>query len=141
MEVAEFLAGRADFDTERLVAELVAEQSVPHLSALRFKPSGQRKRSVWERVWSQQRLEDEIDARSELPDSHPDYLSRVQAEREKHAHCRRDPEAAEVHSGRFPQSLLDFAWQVGHSTRAIHQLSALRARVRSFFGRSVGAVE
>jgi hypothetical protein len=58
MEVAALYRGRADFDLSALVAELVSDESVPFLPMLRYKPSGSRKREVWERTWALQRKED-----------------------------------------------------------------------------------
>ena len=40
------------------MAELVAAESVPILPSQRYKPSGLRKRAVWERTWELQRQED-----------------------------------------------------------------------------------
>ena len=62
MEIAEVYSGRVDFDVARLVAELVAAESVPLLPALRYKPAGLDKRRAWERTWDLQRLEDAIEA-------------------------------------------------------------------------------
>ena len=58
MEVAALYKGRADFDLGAFVADLVTSESVPFLPALRYKPSGLRKREVWERTWYLQRKED-----------------------------------------------------------------------------------
>jgi len=41
-----------------LVNELVEGESVPFLPLLRYKPSGLRKREVWERTWDLQRRQD-----------------------------------------------------------------------------------
>lgn len=62
LSVAELYAGRAGFDFETLVAELVAGESVPFLAALRYTDSGLRKRADWEATWDRQRAEDAIDA-------------------------------------------------------------------------------
>jgi hypothetical protein len=67
------------FDVARLVAELVASESVPLLPVLRYKPSGLRKRAEWETTWELQRKEDAIDARSKLPKDHPHHLSELDA--------------------------------------------------------------
>jgi len=67
------------FDVERLVAELVESESVPLLPALRYKPSGLRKRREWEQTWDLQRREDAIDARTRLPKDHPRRLSEFDA--------------------------------------------------------------
>jgi hypothetical protein len=62
MQVAECYRGHAGFDVHALVAELVEAESVPFLPILRYKPSGLRKRDIWEHTWAQQRQEDAIDA-------------------------------------------------------------------------------
>ncbi|MFE1468600.1 BREX-2 system adenine-specific DNA-methyltransferase PglX [Nocardiopsis dassonvillei] len=41
-----------------LVADLITDEHVPSISALRYKPSGLKKRADWERTWEQQREED-----------------------------------------------------------------------------------
>ncbi|WP_329428924.1 BREX-2 system adenine-specific DNA-methyltransferase PglX [Streptosporangium sp. NBC_01495] len=41
-----------------VVADLLAEEHVPFLAALRYKPSGLKKRADWEHVWDLQRQED-----------------------------------------------------------------------------------
>lgn len=41
-----------------VVAELLADEHVPFLAALRYKPSGLKKRADWEHVWDLQRQED-----------------------------------------------------------------------------------
>jgi hypothetical protein len=56
--VAAIYAGRGDVPVAKLVAELVASESVPFLPVLRYKPSGLVKRRVWERTWDLQRRED-----------------------------------------------------------------------------------
>jgi hypothetical protein len=48
LHVAELYRGHAGFDVHALVAELVDAESVPFLSELRYKPSGVRKREIWE---------------------------------------------------------------------------------------------
>lgn len=58
LQVAALYRGRPDFDVAALVAELVEAESVPFLPVLRYKPSGLRKREVWERTWDLQRQED-----------------------------------------------------------------------------------
>jgi len=62
LQVAELYRGHAGFDVYTLVAELVEAESVPFLLVLRYKPSGLRKREIWERTWELQRREDAIDA-------------------------------------------------------------------------------
>ncbi len=58
LQVAAVYRGREDFDLPALVHELVAKESVPFLSVLRYKESGLRKRQDWERTWELQRQED-----------------------------------------------------------------------------------
>jgi hypothetical protein len=62
LRVAELYRGHAGFDVHALVAELVEAESVPFLPVLRYKPSGVRKREIWEHTWDLQRREDAIDA-------------------------------------------------------------------------------
>ncbi|RJF84723.1 BREX-2 system adenine-specific DNA-methyltransferase PglX [Azospirillum cavernae] len=75
MAVAELYSGRPDFDAVALVADLVAAESVPFLPVLRYTDEGLRKRRDWEATWDLQRREDVLDARTALPDGHPDRLS------------------------------------------------------------------
>ena len=58
LQVAALYRGRDDFDLSALVAELVEGESVPLLPAVRYKPTGLRKREIWERTWDLQRRED-----------------------------------------------------------------------------------
>jgi hypothetical protein len=58
MQVAELYRDRPDFDVGALVAELVESESVPFLPVLRYKPTGLRKRELWEKTWDLQRRED-----------------------------------------------------------------------------------
>ncbi|WP_063008143.1 BREX-2 system adenine-specific DNA-methyltransferase PglX [Nocardia kruczakiae] len=51
-------------DLAQVVADLITDQHVPFISALRYKPSGLKKRQDWERVWNMQRQEDA------MPDGH-----------------------------------------------------------------------
>ncbi|MBA4159773.1 MAG: BREX-2 system adenine-specific DNA-methyltransferase PglX, partial [Gemmatimonadetes bacterium] len=62
MQVAELYVGHAGFNLHPLVRELVEGAAVPFLPVLRYKPSGLRKREVWERTWELQRREDALDA-------------------------------------------------------------------------------
>lgn len=78
-QVAALYRGRPDFDLANLVEELVLEEGVPFLSVLRYKSSGLRKRAQWEESWRLQRLEDEIDARTQLPAADPRHLSAAEA--------------------------------------------------------------
>ncbi|MYU33181.1 BREX-2 system adenine-specific DNA-methyltransferase PglX [Streptomyces sp. SID8358] len=54
--VAELYAPRQDLP--KTVRELLAEEHVPFISALRYKPAGLKKRADWEHVWGLQREED-----------------------------------------------------------------------------------
>ncbi|MEE1841911.1 BREX-2 system adenine-specific DNA-methyltransferase PglX [Streptomyces sp. NPDC088190] len=56
VSVAELYAPRKELAT--VVAELLADEHVPFLPALRYKPSGLKKRADWEHVWELQREED-----------------------------------------------------------------------------------
>ncbi|SCL45960.1 Methyltransferase domain-containing protein [Micromonospora citrea] len=47
-------------DLGKVVADLVADEHVPHLAALRYKDSGLAKRADWEHVWDLQRQEDAL---------------------------------------------------------------------------------
>ena len=42
--------------------DMVEAEAVPFLPALRYKPSGLRKRAIWEDTWAKQRQEDALDA-------------------------------------------------------------------------------
>jgi hypothetical protein len=74
LQVAALYRGRPDFDVAALVAELVEGESVPFLPMLRYKPTGLRKRAVWERIWDLQRQEDSGEEIDEIPIS-PKYIS------------------------------------------------------------------
>ncbi|MBC3986003.1 BREX-2 system adenine-specific DNA-methyltransferase PglX [Streptomyces sp. AC536] len=54
--VVELYAPRQDL--AKTVRELLAEEHVPFISALRYKPAGLKKRADWEHVWDLQREED-----------------------------------------------------------------------------------
>lgn len=56
VSVAELYAPRKELAT--VVAELLTDEHVPFLPALRYKPSGLKKRADWEHVWELQRDED-----------------------------------------------------------------------------------
>jgi hypothetical protein len=77
-QVAQDLAG-VGTDLIKLVDRLVRSAGVPYLAAYRLKPSGLRKRAAWERTWELQRVEDAIDARTTLPDDHPEHLTEAEA--------------------------------------------------------------
>ncbi|MBT2386644.1 BREX-2 system adenine-specific DNA-methyltransferase PglX [Streptomyces sp. ISL-11] len=70
--VAKLYAPRKELPA--VVAELMADEHVPFLAALRYKPSGLKKRADWEHVWDLQRKEDaETDepAKKKIRDSIP----------------------------------------------------------------------
>ncbi|WP_086810525.1 BREX-2 system adenine-specific DNA-methyltransferase PglX, partial [Streptomyces reticuliscabiei] len=56
VSVAKLYAPRKDL--AKAVAELITDEHVPYLPALRYKPSGLKKRADWEEVWDLQRKED-----------------------------------------------------------------------------------
>ncbi|WSD11348.1 BREX-2 system adenine-specific DNA-methyltransferase PglX [Streptomyces hirsutus] len=56
VSVAELYAPRKELAT--VVADLLSNEHVPFLAALRYKPTGLRKRADWEHVWELQRQED-----------------------------------------------------------------------------------
>ncbi|GGK66908.1 BREX-2 system adenine-specific DNA-methyltransferase PglX [Nocardia camponoti] len=56
VSVASIYAPRAELSA--VVAELITDQHVPAVAALRYKPSGLKKRKDWEHVWQLQRQED-----------------------------------------------------------------------------------
>jgi hypothetical protein len=66
-QVAALYRGRPDFNMAALVNELVEAESVPFLPVLRYKPSGLRKRDVWERTWNLQRKEDAGEDVGDIP--------------------------------------------------------------------------
>ncbi|SDT66952.1 BREX-2 system adenine-specific DNA-methyltransferase PglX [Actinoplanes derwentensis] len=47
-------------DLGKVIADLIADEHVPHLAALRYKDSGLAKRADWEHVWELQREEDAL---------------------------------------------------------------------------------
>ncbi|MET9500448.1 BREX-2 system adenine-specific DNA-methyltransferase PglX [Streptomyces sp. NPDC006622] len=56
VSVAKLYAPRKEL--AKVVAELITDEHVPFLPALRYKPSGLKKRADWEEVWNLQRKED-----------------------------------------------------------------------------------
>ncbi|QLE74410.1 BREX-2 system adenine-specific DNA-methyltransferase PglX [Streptomyces rectiverticillatus] len=56
VSVAKIYAPRKDLPA--VVAELMTDEHVPFLAALRYKPTGLKKRADWEHVWDLQRKED-----------------------------------------------------------------------------------
>lgn len=89
MAVAALYTGQHAFDPSALVRELVAEESVPALKALRYKESGLRKRADWEHTWEQQRREDAIDAAVAAAnprrddESEDDWQARIKPEQDR----------------------------------------------------------
>ncbi|WP_030293912.1 BREX-2 system adenine-specific DNA-methyltransferase PglX [Streptomyces katrae] len=72
VSVAKIYAPRKELPA--VVAELMADEHVPFLSALRYKPSGLKKRADWEHVWDLQRQEDATEdepAKRKIRDSIP----------------------------------------------------------------------
>ncbi|MEV5430527.1 BREX-2 system adenine-specific DNA-methyltransferase PglX [Streptomyces sp. NPDC052701] len=72
VSVAKIYAPRKDLP--KVVAELITDEHVPFLSALRYKPSGLKKRADWEEVWDLQRKEDaapDEQAKRKIRDSIP----------------------------------------------------------------------
>ncbi|MCP9948342.1 BREX-2 system adenine-specific DNA-methyltransferase PglX [Actinomadura madurae] len=49
---------KRDLPLAKVLAEIVADEHVPYLAALRYKDAGLRKREEWEQVWDLQREED-----------------------------------------------------------------------------------
>lgn len=56
--VLELWSGRPGADVAAQLSDLLADEHVPYLAALRYKPSGLRKREQWEQTWELQRAED-----------------------------------------------------------------------------------
>ncbi|NTY62302.1 BREX-2 system adenine-specific DNA-methyltransferase PglX [Mycolicibacterium sphagni] len=68
--VVRLWAGDDNAATGTALAKLLADESVPYLSAYRYKPSGLENRAVWEQTWELQRREDrggELDAPIPVP--------------------------------------------------------------------------
>lgn len=61
-QVAVLWAGTEGVALEPVIRELVLNESVPFLPALRYTQRGREKRRVWENTWDMQRREDAIDA-------------------------------------------------------------------------------
>ena len=95
MSVAELYVGRSGFDQEGLVAELVQDEAVPFLAAMRYSESGLRKRADWEVTWDRQRAEDAIDAKVET--LREDYLRTAWILQNP----QHDGETAEAYAARF----------------------------------------
>lgn len=50
--------GKRDLPLAKVLAEVIGDEHVPFLAALRYKDTGLRKREEWEQVWEKQREED-----------------------------------------------------------------------------------
>lgn len=59
--------GKRDLTLAQVLAEIVADEHVPYLAALRYKDTGLRKRAEWEQVWELQREEDRTGERLDIP--------------------------------------------------------------------------
>ncbi|MFE9026580.1 BREX-2 system adenine-specific DNA-methyltransferase PglX [Streptomyces iakyrus] len=59
--------GKPDLPLAQVLADVVADEHVPYLAAMRYKDSGLRKREQWEEVWKLQREEDKNGQRLDTP--------------------------------------------------------------------------
>ena len=59
--------GKPDLRLAEVLRDVLADEHVPYLAALRYKDSGLRKREQWEQVWDRQREEDRTGERFEIP--------------------------------------------------------------------------
>ena len=59
--------GKRDVRLAEVLREVLADEHVPYLAALRYKDPGLRKRVQWEEVWAQQREEDRTGERLDIP--------------------------------------------------------------------------
>ncbi|MFD5590720.1 BREX-2 system adenine-specific DNA-methyltransferase PglX [Streptomyces griseorubiginosus] len=71
---AERHLGKRDVPLSTVLNAIIEPEHVPHLAALRYKDSGLRKRTQWERVWQQQRDEDKNGERLDIKPA-PKYTS------------------------------------------------------------------
>ncbi|MEV3920805.1 BREX-2 system adenine-specific DNA-methyltransferase PglX [Actinomadura coerulea] len=55
-----------DLPLAKVLAEVIADEHVPYLAALRYKDTGLRKRAEWEQVWDLQREEDRTGKRLDI---------------------------------------------------------------------------
>lgn len=58
---------KPDLPLGQVLADVVADEHVPYLAAMRYKDSGLRKHEQWEDVWEQQREEDRTGQRLDIP--------------------------------------------------------------------------
>ncbi|XVV37725.1 BREX-2 system adenine-specific DNA-methyltransferase PglX [Streptomyces sp. CA-100214] len=59
--------GKPDLPLAQILTEVIADEHVPYLAAMRYKDSGLRKRTDWEEVWRRQREEDRTGQRLAIP--------------------------------------------------------------------------
>ncbi|MFH8656302.1 BREX-2 system adenine-specific DNA-methyltransferase PglX [Streptomyces afghaniensis] len=59
--------GKPDLPLAQVLADIVVDEHVPYLAAMRYKDSGLRKREQWEEVWKLQREEDKTGERLDIP--------------------------------------------------------------------------
>lgn len=58
---------KPDLPLGQVLADVIADEHVPYLAAMRYKDPGLRKREQWEEVWEQQREEDRTGQRLDIP--------------------------------------------------------------------------
>lgn len=58
---------KPDLPLGQVLADIIADEHVPYLAAMRYKDPGLRKREQWEEVWEQQREEDRTGQRLDIP--------------------------------------------------------------------------
>ncbi|GAA5105291.1 BREX-2 system adenine-specific DNA-methyltransferase PglX [Haloechinothrix salitolerans] len=58
---------KPNWSLAKILEQLIADQHVPYLAAMRYKDTGLRKRDQWEDVWEQQREEDRTGQRLDIP--------------------------------------------------------------------------
>lgn len=104
LAVAALYTGDPAFDPRRLVTQLIGGEAVPAMATARYKPRGLEKHRAWQAVWEQQRREDAIDARTRLPNTHPDYLTEKQAAERKRREIGEIPVPPRYTSGDFRQN-------------------------------------
>ncbi|MEW2399906.1 BREX-2 system adenine-specific DNA-methyltransferase PglX [Streptomyces sp. NPDC046862] len=59
--------GKPDLPLAQILSDVIADEHVPYLAAMRYKDPGLRKRAQWEEVWRQQREEDRTGQRLDIP--------------------------------------------------------------------------
>ncbi|WP_189780606.1 BREX-2 system adenine-specific DNA-methyltransferase PglX [Streptomyces capitiformicae] len=57
---------KPDLPLAQILTEVIADEHVPYLAAMRYKDPGLRKRAQWEEVWRQQREEDRTEQRLDI---------------------------------------------------------------------------